>query len=96
MENWLRGFVDAKLIITDSFHACVFAIIFNKPFICIGNNERGMTRFNSLLDLFGLQHCLLNENQSFEIPKINWEKVNIKLEELRKQSLACIKHALIA
>ena len=55
-----------------------------------------MTRFNSLLDLFGLQHCLLNENQSFEIPKINWEKVNIKLEELRKQSLACIKHALIA
>ena len=96
VENWFRGFVDAKLIITDSFHACVFAIIFNKPFICIGNNERGMSRFHSLLDLFGLQHCLLNEKQSFEIPRINWEKVNIKLEELRKQSLACIKHALIA
>lgn len=94
LENWLRGFVDAKLIITDSFHACVFAIIFNKPFICLGNDERGMSRFHSLLDLFGLQHCLLNEKQSFEISKINWEKVNLKLDQLRKESLFSLEHGL--
>lgn len=94
LENWLRGFVDAKLIITDSFHACVFAIIFNKPFICLGNDERGMSRFHSLLDLFGLQHCLLNEKQSFEIPKINWEKVNLKLDQLRKESLFSLEYGL--
>ena len=94
LENWLRGFVDAKLIITDSFHACVFAIIFNKPFICIGNNERGMSRFHSLLDLFGLQHCLLNEKQSFEIPDINWVQINVQLKKLRNQSLTCIKQVL--
>lgn len=94
IENWLRGFVDAELIITDSFHACVFAIIFNKPFICLGNDERGMSRFHSLLDLFGLQHCLLNEKQSFEISKINWEKVNLKLDQLRKESLFSLEHGL--
>lgn len=94
LENWLRGFVDAKLIITDSFHACVFAIIFNKLFICLGNDERGMSRFHSLLDLFGLQHCLLNEKQSFEIPKINWEKVNLKLDQLRKESLFSLEYGL--
>jgi hypothetical protein len=94
LENWLRGFVDAKLIITDSFHACVFAIIFNKPFICIGNNERGMSRFHSLLDLFGLQHCLLNEKQSFETPDINWVQINVQLKKLRNQSLTCIKQVL--
>ena len=37
VEKWLRGFVDAEFVITDSFHACVFSIIFNKPFMCIGN-----------------------------------------------------------
>lgn len=94
IENWLRGFVDAKLIITDSFHACVFAIIFNKPFICLGNDERGMTRFHSLLDLFGLQHCLLNEKQLFEIPKINWGEVNMKLNQLHKESLLGLEQAL--
>lgn len=94
LENWLRGFVDAKLIITDSFHACVFAIIFNKPFICLGNDERGMSRFHSLLDLFGLQYCLLNEKQSFEIPDINWVQINVQLKKLRNQSLTCIKQVL--
>lgn len=94
VENWLRGFVDAKLIITDSFHACVFAIIFNKPFICLGNDERGMSRFNSLLGLFGLQHCLLNEKQSFKIPDINWVQINVQLKKLRNQSLTCIKQVL--
>ncbi len=94
VENWLRGFVDAKLIITDSFHACVFAIIFNKPFICLGNDERGMSRFNSLLDLFGLQHCLLNEKQLFKIPDINWVQINVQLKKRRNQSLACIKQVL--
>ena len=94
VEQWLQGFMDAKLIVTDSFHVCVFAIIFNKPFICIGNNERGMTRFHSLLDLFGLQHCLFDENQSFEIPKINWGKINLILDQLRKESLFSLEQAL--
>ncbi|MCS2652122.1 polysaccharide pyruvyl transferase family protein [Bacteroides faecis] len=87
--------MDAKLVVTDSFHACVFAIIFNKPFICIGNNKRGMARFQSLLDLFGLQQCLINIEQLYEIPNINWEKINLKLEKLRKYSLFSLEQALI-
>ena len=48
VEQWLRGFMDAELVVTDSFHACVFAIIFGKPYIAVGNKERGMARFASL------------------------------------------------
>jgi len=50
VEQWLRGFMDAEYVVTDSFHACVFAIIFGKPFHVVGNQERGMARFASLLD----------------------------------------------
>jgi len=53
-----------------------------------------MTRFHSLLDLFGLQHCLFDENQSFEIPKINWGKINLILDQLRKESLFSLEQAL--
>ena len=52
VEKWLRGFHDAKFVITDSFHACVFSILFNKPFIVYGNKGRGMARFFSLLSIF--------------------------------------------
>ena len=50
VEMWLRGFYDAKLVITDSFHATVFSIIFRKPFILLSNVERGNARFLSLLN----------------------------------------------
>lgn len=58
IEAWLRGFMDAKFVVTDSFHACVFSIIFGKPFIAIGNPGRGMDRFTSLLKMFGLEDRL--------------------------------------
>lgn len=59
VEQWLRGFKEAKFVVTDSFHACVFSILFHKPFVVIGNKSRGLVRFYSLLNLFGLQHHLV-------------------------------------
>lgn len=97
VETWLRGFHDAKFVVTDSFHACVFSIIFNKPFIAIGNPGRGMTRFSSLLNRFGLQSRLISDSAktNFEMPSdIDWDKVNTVLEESRKVSLQYLKNAL--
>ena len=83
---WLRGFRDAEFVVTDSFHGCVFSIIFNKPFIAIGNASRGMSRFRSLLKMFGLENRLVSigENSanlrerasSLISEKIDWKMVN--------------------
>lgn len=56
VEEWLQGIYDAKVVVTDSFHACVFSILFNKPFVVVGNASRGNTRFDSLLEMFELQN----------------------------------------
>lgn len=45
---------------TDSFHGTVFSILFNRPFIAIGNSARGMARFESLLSQFGLTDRLIS------------------------------------
>ena len=66
VESWLRGFYDAEFVITDSFHACVFSIIFEKPFVVFGNKSRGMSRFDSLLNKFGLSSCLIGDDISVE------------------------------
>lgn len=61
VEQWLRGFYDAEFVVTDSFHACVFSILFNKPFLVVGNQKRGLSRFISLLGTFGLEDRLITD-----------------------------------
>lgn len=94
VEEWIRGFYDAKFVVTDSFHACVFSIIFQKPFIVIGNKERGLSRFESLLSCFGLTErmvsCVEDANKILD-NTIDWKKVNEKLVINRFQSKDFLK-----
>ena len=95
VEQWLRGFYDAEFVVTDSFHACVFSIIFQKPFICLGNRWRGMERFHSLLEPLGLSDRLVSaENFSLPDSDINWQQVNEKLEQMRISSRQFLTEAL--
>ena len=95
VSNWLKGFIDAKYVITDSFHGTVFSIIFNKPFIAIANKDRGIARFSSLLKLFGLESRLIfsiNElTDSLITNHINYDVVNKSKEKIQKTSMAFLK-----
>ena len=96
VEQWIRGFVDAEFVVTDSFHACVFSIIFNKPFVVIGNEERGLSRFQSLLNMFLLEDHLLYKSSDYESKKSY--KINkcsyIQLNEYKRNSMAFLKESL--
>lgn len=86
VESWLQAFHDASFVVTDSFHGTVFSILFNKPFIAVGNSARGMARFESLLSQFGLTDRLVESPEEVS-PKlvqsqIDWEAVNEKREAL--------------
>lgn len=88
VETWLRGFYDADFVITDSFHACVFSIIFKKQFIVVGNKERGMARFASLLKMFGLEERLVDEKFDIKtLQPIDYDKVYNLYGQLRERSL---------
>lgn len=100
VEQWLRSFDDAKFILTDSFHGCVFSILFHKTFIVWGNNQRGMTRFVSLLQLFNLRSRLINSLEEFSINKkellkpINYSTINAELSIYQRQAFSFLKNAL--
>lgn len=97
VESWIRAFYDAEFIVTDSFHACVFSIIFKKPFICVGNNERGITRFHSLLNTFGLQNHLVDASNLTELnlTEIDWDRVDMILSKKRKEAASFLETVLI-
>ncbi len=101
VEEWLKGFHDAEFVFTDSFHGCVFSIIFNKPFIAFGNEGRGMARFDSLLKMFGLEELLITSLEQFTpelvdraILRFSDNSIQQRLNELRKGSYEFLKSAL--
>lgn len=97
VEQWLQGFAQAQMILTDSFHACVFSILFHKPFVVIGNAARGLSRFHSLLSLFDLESRLVTsaaEAERVAAQPICWETVDSRLEEERIKSMAFLKQHL--
>jgi exopolysaccharide biosynthesis predicted pyruvyltransferase EpsI len=98
VTNWIRGFMDAEFVITDSFHGTVFSIIFNKPFIAVGNKKRGMTRFISLLKMFNLENRLIekaDENlKAILNDKIDFAGINEILETKKTEAVTYLENAL--
>lgn len=96
--EWLRGFMDAEYVVTDSFHGTVFALIFNKPFIAIANKTRGLTRFTSLLKIFNLEERLVfsPEEVTEELIRkpIDFYQVNSVRQEWIAKSMAFLRNAL--
>ena len=100
IENWLAAIKNCKFLITDSFHGMCFAIIFNKPFICLSNKDRGATRFESILEMLGIDNqCIDNPLEILEkdcIFKVDYDRVNQRIEEERQRGLYFLKKALEA
>ncbi len=95
---WIRGFMDADFVVTDSFHGTAMSIVFNKPFLSIGNRKRGITRFKSLLSLFGIENRLVYEfDQTIETiiqTPIDYLTVNKKMEQMKQHSILFLQNAL--
>lgn len=100
VTQWLSYIRDCQFLITDSFHGCAMAIMFNKPFVCIGNTERGLARFDTLFSTFQLQERIAPAeeiqkiNRLIDIP-IHWNQVNSILEGERKRGVSFLQENLI-
>lgn len=89
IKEWIAGFRDASFVVTDSFHGCVFSIIFNKPFVVIGNEERGIARLKSLLSMLDFDYSIASDVQ--QLQKIEWNKTKLILDKYRQISLSFLK-----
>ena len=95
VELWLKGFEQAEYVITDSFHACVFSILFKKQFFVYGNVERGITRYSSLFRMLGIEDRFVKDvNDIHRKNDIDYTKVHDTLNRLRKRSISFLDDAL--
>ncbi len=98
IENWLNAIKTCELLVTDSFHGMSFAIIFNKPCICIINSKTGSTRYESVFEKLEIENqCIKSINEIYTkdcVFKYDYEKVSKKIEEEQEKGLAFLKKAL--
>lgn len=96
VPQWLGLIKNAEFVVTDSFHCVCFAIIFKKPFICVVNPERGISRLDSLLRLFGLRNRLVEYLRGDEVDnkEIDYDAVEKQLEVERGKSYAFLRDCL--
>ena len=100
IKEWLMLLRDSEMVITDSFHCVCFSLIFQKNFICIGNQARGLSRLKSLLKMINLEDRFfmsleeVTHSNIWELA-IDYSKVDACLAKQRDTSLKFLKNSLI-
>ena len=99
VEHWMSGFADAEFVVTDSFHGCVLSILMHKRFVVVGNSSRGLSRIQSLVDIFGLDQRLVQgidpeDDGEFFLTEPDWAKVDDVLAKRREECLEFLKNNL--
>ena len=83
----------ARCIVTNSFHATAFSIIYQKDFVTVPHSSRAL-RMTHLLGSLGLASRLWgHEAFSFDAP-VDWTAVRGRILELRQSSVAYLKTVL--
>ena len=90
---------NAYCVLTDSFHATVFSILFNTNFYSFNkhthsdiNNEN--SRLFSLLNILNLETRLIDVNSKIEFKAINYEECNKRIDMERNFSYDFLNKAL--
>ncbi len=101
--EWINLIRNAEIVCTDSFHGTVFSLINNKKFYTFerysNKNSKISTnsRIYSLLNLVNLKNRILtgkeNIDDIFNL-EIDFNEVNNKLDEFRKETKTFLKNAL--
>lgn len=86
LEEWIGGIATASLVVTNSFHGCVLACIFGKPFIALEHQQGGVSRILSLLHSLGLEEKPATLSTS-TIYDASQQAVQQRIELLRQQGL---------
>ena len=102
--DWVNLIKHADMVATDSFHGCVFSIIYQRQFMVFkrfsDNNKLSQnSRVYTLLSAYGLENCLVEQidtYQPMEISKVQYDKVSSDVLTKADASKAWLKNAIEA
>ena len=102
-QEFLGLIKNAELIITDSFHGCVFSIIFQKNFWTFQRHsktdpENMNSRLDTLFDIFGIEDRFIKKDSMISEEKLmqplDYQKITKLLHEFKKYSETLLVEAI--
>jgi len=97
-EEWLGLLINAEFVVTNSFHATAFSVLFHKKFFTVvyGDKMKGINvRMNDLLNTIGLNNRIFNDvPSSFDLSDFDYSCVDEKIQSMRDESLAFLRQNL--
>ena len=102
IEEFLWHILNAKFVVTDSFHGFCFSCIFRKPFITLVNRARGGARFDTLSGLLDISERMvenlseLNDFSDTKLIHLDWDKLESNMHRETARSKEWLNHALAA
>ena len=85
----------AEYVVTNSFHATAFSIIFHKPFFVFGHSDYNARLENVLLQC-GLDNRIISSKNKIDIDaSIDWATIEQKKEKMVQSSKEFLKKNLI-
>lgn len=91
VADFVKLIANAALVITDSFHGVAMSVNLNTDFVAIENRENPV-RVKSFLD--GLELADRIDMNVVAHQQIDYEQVNLKIQQMRRESLEWIKTAI--
>ena len=102
VSEWLEGIRSSRYLVSNSFHAIVFALLFHTDFVAVAiPNSRMNDRIRTLLALVGLENRYFENADQVEsgldramAHKIDWLEVDKRLNAARIRSSEFLDHAM--
>ena len=93
VEEFLSLVKNSDFVLTNSFHAIIFATQFRRPFVAF-SRDYGDSKIAELLDLFGLPERLLVTGQESVSAMVDYDKVHQRVTPFRIDSFNFLKNSL--
>lgn len=91
VAEWVDSIANAGIVVTNSFHAVVFSLIYEKPFVYIrfsGNMARNNNRVESLLDGSNEKHRMIELSDKIDLSSyMNNPNFDKSINDFRKKGM---------
>ena len=95
VPDFVTAFSKAECVITSSFHASAFALIFQKPLCAFLLQDGNDNRYKDLLESIGAENFLYSiDDVVVDIPIGDYQLIHKHLDQIKKNSLKYLMEAL--
>ena len=92
-SDWVNLIAHSKFVYTDSFHGCMFAMKFHKPFLAYYKDSRRVSRLKDIKATYGIDN-IIPSGVDIVLHDIDYVKIDAILDQKKVSSEEYIRNSL--